>query len=233
MEDEMIKENDDFKLIYDVEMERFAIDLFMEINSEKKQILDFFKLENIRKVEILLFNSKEKFIDSISCYYSNIESIPVYCKANVCDGKIHILFDEKIESNEYRYTLKLRNVIHEYIHIIYNEYISPNYRILWLDEGIAINVSKERAYLKNKERFTDFLMDIRPTLNKIRITEFEHGSKFVNDEYNGYDISYLLVRYLIENFSNDEINILIRDNDQVHKLEENIMNDVISYFYGK
>lgn len=221
----MIKENDDFKLIYDVEMERFAIDLFMEINSEKKQILDFFKLENIRKVEILLFNSKEKFIDSISCYYSNIESIPVYCKANVCDGKIHILFDEKIESNEYRYTLKLRNVIHEYI--------SPNYRILWLDEGIAINVSKERSYLKNKERFTDFLMDIRPTLNKIRITEFEHGLKFVNDEYNGYDISYLLVRYLIENFSNDEINILIRDNDQVHKLEENIMNDVIRYFYGK
>lgn len=39
----------------------------------------------------------------------------------------------------------MRKIIHEFIHILYNEYIAENHeRITWLDEGIALNLSKER-----------------------------------------------------------------------------------------
>jgi len=231
MEIKMIKENDSFKLIYNEEVEEFSIDLFNEINVRKKQILEFFRIEKIRKVEIRLFNYKEDFINTISYYYDNVEDIPFYCKANICNGKIHILYDEKLKSNEYKYKLKIRNVIHEYIHIIYNEYISPSHRILWLDEGLAINISNERAYLNSNEKFSEFLIKIKPMLKRFKLNELEHGLKFVNDDYNGYDISYVIVRYIIENYKNEDLNNLIRDKYQINKLEEHIIKDVIGYFY--
>ncbi len=224
-------ENQDFNLIYDINIEEFAEDLFKEINLRKKKIIEFFELEEIRKIEIILFNNREEFINNIKSYYSSVNDIPSYCKANICNGKINILFDEQIKSYEYRYKLKIRNAIHEYIHVIYNEYISPDYRVLWLDEGLAINLSDERLYLNDEKKFKEFLIKIKPSLNKFRLDDLKHGVKFVNNEYNGYDISYIMVRYILENYNNKELNILIRNRFEIQKLEEKIMDEIIDYFY--
>ena len=68
-------------------------------------------------------------------------------------------------------------------------------------------------------------------LKRFKLNELEHGLKFVNDDYNGYDISYVIVRYIIENYKNEDLNNLIRDKYQINKLEEHIIKDVIGYFY--
>lgn len=226
----MIKENRSFKILSDEINMQFVNDLFKELNLRKKTILEFFKLKKIRKIEVLLFNNKTDFIKEIAQYYNSVAEIPSYCKANICNGKIHILYDENLKKDEYRYKLKIRNVIHEYIHIIYNEYICSDKRIVWLDEGLAINLSNERAYLNNEEKFNKFLTEVKPKLGKVNLKELEHGEKFVNDKYNGYDISYLVVKYLIEKNSNEKLNLLIRDNEQINNLEDKIINDIIEYF---
>ena len=49
-----------------------------------------------------------------------------------------------------KYQKYLRACLHEFIHIIYNETIASE-RIIWLDEGLAMNLSREhKGIFKNK-----------------------------------------------------------------------------------
>ena len=53
--------------------------------------------------------------------------------------------DNQIEENTYKYELELRKIVHEYIHILYNECVrQENEHFTWMDEGIAMNLSKEK-----------------------------------------------------------------------------------------
>ena len=98
--------------------------------------------ENV-KIEFLNCEKTEFgniFIDKIEKYYQSKNDIPFYCKGTIHNGKIYFLVNNNLEFDSYEYEIELRKIIHEFIHILYNEYIAENHeRITWLDEGIAMN----------------------------------------------------------------------------------------------
>lgn len=65
----------------------------------------------------------------------------------------NILFDKNtLVIDSYEYEIEMRKIIHEFIHILYNEYIVEyKDRIVWLDEGIAINLSNERRQIQTRK----------------------------------------------------------------------------------
>lgn len=123
----------------------FIKNLYDKFNKERENLLKKLQIEECRKINILLFDNKSKFINAIEKYYPSKDDIPFYCKGTIHNGIIYFLVNNSIEIDSYRYEIEMRRIIHEFIHILYNEYIAENHeRITWLDEGIAQNLSKER-----------------------------------------------------------------------------------------
>lgn len=71
-------------------------------------------------------------------------------------------------------------------------------------------------------------MNLPNTMNTLT-----HGNLFVNKEYNGYDLSYLAVRYLLETKSKEEIHEIISDSNKVIQIGENILPQALSYYTNK
>ncbi len=63
--------------------------------------------------------------------------------------------DNQIEENTYKYELELRKIVHEYIHILYNEMCKTRKMntFTWMDEGIAMNLSKEKRQVCKRKNF--------------------------------------------------------------------------------
>lgn len=212
-------------------METIAKDILNELEIKNKSILEFFNLKKCRKIQINIFIKKEDFINAILPFYKNRNEIPSYCIGTIHEGKIYYLIDSTISKEEYRYELQLRHIIHEYIHIIYNEYIKKGKRSIWLDEGLAINLSKEKAYLNDKEKYRKFIDSIKCGKTDIDMEELNHEGNFVKGNlYNGYDLSYLCVRYIIETYPHNEIIELIEDTNKIEYIGKDILQKAIKYY---
>lgn len=138
---------------------------------------------------------------------------------------------ESVPKEEYRYTVQLRNVVHEYIHLLYNEYVAME-RITWLDEGIALNLSHEKNMLHDEKRFNDFMRNVCLMKKYVdNMGKLSHeGENFVTENYNGYDLSYICVKYLLEVYTKEQFNKLIRDRKEINKIENTILDDAIKFF---
>ena len=53
----------------------------------------------------------------------------------------------------------------------------------------------------------------------------------VNENYNGYDLSYLVVRYLIENNSQEDFYLIMKSKNKIRNIGENILEIAIGYYH--
>ena len=60
-----------------------------------------------------------------------------------------------------------------------------------------------------------------------------HGELFVNEDYNGYDLSYLAVRYLLEKKTKEEIQEMVKNSEKVLEIGENVLASTIDYYQEK
>lgn len=218
----MKKENEfieiEFNNIEELEFnKRFTENLYKKIDMERENILDILKIEEARKIKIKLYDNKELFFNDIKGFYKD-NKVPDYCKGTIQKGEVYFLVNTELKEDSYKYELELRKIIHEYIHILYNEIVlNSDNRITWIDEGIAQNLSKEKGRFA-KEKFPILSSNIEEIdLNKL---EHENGT-FVTANINGYDVSYLTVKYLLETMSNEDFNSLIRNKDEIIKIRKN------------
>ena len=139
--------NNNVKIISNDINEEFKTNIIDYLNVEVPKILEFLELKDIRQVKMFLF-------------------IPEYCRGTIQNGDIYFLlrnYDNK----------EIKNILHEYIHIIYNEYIinKDMNRIVWLDEGLAQVLSKQEI----KINYDEFPQDI--DLNNLTHKNSEFGKK--------------------------------------------------------
>lgn len=89
-------------------------------------------------------------------------------------------------------------------------------------------------YLLNLESFKDYYLKVKES-TKIypNLNELKHGNIFYNDDYNGYDLSYLAIRYLNEILTEKEFKNLLGNFDKIKKYGENILNDMFTFYDEK
>ena len=223
-------ENNDFKIFALDELEDFATDCLAYITEQKGKILDFFGLDRFRKIEINLFDNQETFINFIKKLRWQGAKIPSYCKGTFDNFMVNDSLspmDASLNPNRYK-----SGVLHECIHIIYNSMTDK--RITWLDEGLAMNLSGERNNLRDEESFKNYMMQKIASMNPpSNINQLSHGEMFVNEEYNGYELSYLAVRYLLETKTKDEIHEMIKNSHKAIEIGNEILPSAITYFKNK
>lgn len=222
-------ENDDFIIYGNNDLEIIKEDIMNYLLEKKAFLLNFFGLTSFKRIPINLFNNREIYIEFTKQFY---EPAP-YSRGNFTNGMINYSYDINAISR-----LK-RTLIHELIHLFYQSIWKEKYdRVLWLDEGLAQYLSGEKNLLEsNNERFKAWYLNRIIRYDKeIPPIDFlkEHGSsygKFVDSEsnkYNGYDLSYLMVRYIIEHYN--DIIALLNDVQKIRDLEFHIMKDCINYY---
>lgn len=206
----MIKELDNFIIKSDTQIDYFN-DLVNYIIENEKRILSFFRLERLpNKVEIRILSYKpfKEFI--ISQYGEILDYVAGYA-----DYKTNIIRQLNIEDQIKYTTHKKANIystskmiIHEIVHKCHQVYNTDCRETTWFSEGLATNLAFQDRELKNLDE-CDF--------NTLK-SDFRH--------YKGnYDFAYTLVKYILNNYSEEEIYMLYTNANYVREKSELIFNE--------
>ena len=183
------------------------------LNDKIEQYKKIFKIKQLNPIQINYFDNLEEFRNFIYKIRGEKESLPEYATGTYDNGMINAFITPNIDINSNDYKIKLYLANHELFHILYMQYILKNdyqKRIVWYDEGMAQFLSGEMDELLDIEKFKKFYLKVKNnTLVIPNLNEIEHGTSFCNNNYNGYDLSYLCIRYLREIMTNEEFQDLM------------------------
>ena len=181
-----------------------------------------FNVDQLDQITINYFDDINNFRDFIYSIRGKKESLPMYAKGTFDMGMINGYVDKNNQ------TLRLYNANHELFHILYLKYILKNdfsKRITWYDEGMAQFLSGEKDHLLNFDKFKNYYIKVKEeTIIIPKLNEIKHGINFCNNNYNGYDLSYLCIRYLNEILNDNEFKNLINNFDN------NIITNMFLYY---
>ena len=94
--------------------------------------------------------------------------------------------------------------------------------------------SGENDYLLDEKKFKKYYLYVKENTKEIpKMNSLKHGDSFCNDNYNGYDLSYLAVRYLHDILSKNDFKELMSNFNLIKKYGQTIINDMFEYFNKK
>ena len=200
----------------------------------QNKIVEYKKLFNIEFNEKIIanyFDDLEEFKEFIYKIRGERESLPKYAKSTYDEGMINAYIEPDTQLK------RLYTASHELFHILYMKYILKNdysARIVWYDEGMAQFMSGEKDKYANEEIFKNFFLKVKENTKTIpNLNDLEHGNSFCNDEYNGYDLSYLSIRYLSEILDSEDFKKLMSDFSNIRKYGNDIVTKMFSYYDKK
>lgn len=204
------------------------------LNDKIEQYKKIFKIKQLNPIQINYFDNIEEFRNFIYKIRGEKESLPEYATGTYDKGMINAFIKPNIDINSNDYKIKLYLANHELFHILYMQYILKNdyqKRIVWYDEGMAQFLSGEMDELLDIEKFKKFYLKVKNnTLVIPNLNEIEHGTSFCNNNYNGYDLSYLCIRYLREIMTNEEFQDLMSNFSKIKEYGINIVENMFAYY---
>lgn len=125
----------------------------------------------------------------------------------------------------------IASIIHEFVHLIYSEYVHGE-NAIWLEEGLATYLSGQKGFLEQDiNRYNSFLELLFakeiPPIDYLK----KHGNNYgefcdmKTQKYNGYDISYALIRYTIEKYGVNYLNTIIKNKSDLEQYEKRIISE--------
>ena len=230
-------ENDNFILYAPDSLEYITNKLPLILENKIEFYKKLFDIKKYRKIQINYFDDLDKFRNFIYELRGEKNSLPIYAKGTFDRGMINGFVDKNIAINTFLYSRKLYMVSHELFHIMYRELIlSKNNleRVIWYDEGMAQLFSGENDIRLNNKNFKNWFSScIKNTKTIPNLNLLSHGNKFENDEYSGYDLSLLSVKYLYETLSFKDFKKLMYDIRKIKIYGKNIVNYAIDYYENK
>lgn len=223
----MFKVYDDsnFVINYQDNLEKLVTNFVSYYKNNINELFKKFYLESINKMKIRLFSDKSLLGDipyKLGDFAGFFNDKGVNCYINI-NGK-------KSEDDI------IKAIMHEIVHHIYRFYIENDTtnRIIWFDEGLAMNFSLQNDKYNDDDNFKEFLVNKIFSIKSIPcINDLNHGSSFVNDNYNGYDLSYLVVRYLMETNSQRDFYFIMKDKDLIKSIGNNVLESAMKYYKNK
>lgn len=230
------------------------------INTSKDYILHVDKVLERSKIEILeWFNVPYQEFKVNAFIYESIASLreglkrrglglyPAHMVACMVDEEPEKgirrslnFYEPPIVSDEYSYNKK------EYDQVIYHELIHYITNILygklpeWLTEGIAKQLDGSyNQDISNLLKIIDtyeipIISDMKDDFFVVKKydKEFtEEGETIIEKTiYDGYDLSYLMVRYIIDTLGKDYLLGLLRNKNAIKEVEDTLLQEAIEYY---
>ena len=197
----------------------------------QNKIVEYKKLFNIEFDEQIIvnyFDDLEEFREFIYKIRGERVSLPKYAKGTYDNGMVNAYIEPNTQLK------RLYTASHELFHILYMKYILKNdysNRIVWYDEGMAQFISGEKDKYADEEKFKRFYLKVKENTKIIpNLNNLKHGNSFCNDEYNGYDLSYLSVRYLNEILNSEDFKKLMSDFSTIKEYGNNLIYRMFDYY---
>lgn len=234
------------ELVYDEEFRVYSSKGLIEFNkafiNHTRKCFDRFKnlfdIESLSNIDFYLFDDLEAYRED---YRKRLgKEPPEYSRGNFGKNSAHIVIDKELLKSSDDYFKKARAIgAHEGFHIFYRDLIySGSDRIVWFDEGAAQYFSNEKDFVSQDE-FKKFYLGFRKGYKTINnINERIQGNKSVPDDkifmrkgvINGYSISYLALRYLVDTKGEEYVRTLMKDRKQILKCGETIITDMMTHY---
>ena len=206
----MKKELNNFVIESDIKLDYFD-EVVNYIIENEKIILDFFKLDRLpNKVNILIL-SYEPFKEFIASKYGEILNY-ISGDSDSLTNTIRILnIDDQIKytihknSNVERFkTTVLHEIVHQCHHVYHRDYR----QVSWFSEGLATNLSNQNYSIKS--------------LNECDFEELKNDFRHYHGNYN---YAYTIVNYILNNYSEEEIEKLYRNPDFLRENADKIFEE--------
>lgn len=204
------------------------------ISSLDKKIIEyntFFGITIQEKITVNYFDNREEFREFIYEIRGERDSLPEYATGTYDNGMINACVNPKFQLK------RLYTASHELFHILYMKYILNNdysKRIVWYDEGMAQFMSGEKDSLNDNRAFKRFYLRVKEETKVIpHMNNLKHGTSFVNEDYNGYNLSYLSIKYLSEILTAEQFKNLMSDFKMISQLGDDIIQKMFSYYDEK
>ena len=196
-----------------------------------------FDVEKFRKVEINFFDDIESFRNFIHEIRGESSSLPAYAKGTFDGGMINVFIDPNMKENTPLFERRKYVASHELFHIMYMELVWNKLnipRITWFDEGSAQFFSGEYNNILNSDEFYSFFNDtISHTKVIPNLNELSHQKGFETNDYSGYRLSLITVKYLYDTLGFNEFKKLLNDNDKILYYGDHALNEAIDYYKNK
>ncbi len=209
----MKKELENFIIESDVQLDYFN-DVVDHIEKNERRILDFFKLEKLpNKVKILIL-SYEPFKEFIISKYGEILSY-ICGDSNSSTHTIRILnVDDQVKYTTHKdadvekiQDTALHEIVHQCHHIYITDYTGYK-QTTWFSEGLATNISNQKYEIQDLNQCN---------FDELK-TDFRH--------YKGnYRYAYTIVNYVLNNYSDEEIEKLYKNPTYVRESANKIFEE--------
>lgn len=204
---------------YDIKEEDLINKIDSYINDNALKVFEFFDLEfNHEKATVKIWNTKEEFDLMVKKFRNSDNEIPKWM-VGLADNDGHIncvsLDDYKntsqariLENYSYALDYYIKGILHEYVHYVNSLFCKKHnypYPVKCLLEGIAQVLSNQ------KENF-----------NK----EFNYSLEDILNSNNCYDGWFLVVRYILNNYSKEYFLSLFKDNEYSNNEIKKIFKEI-------
>lgn len=202
-----------------------------------KEYKNLFNVDKFEQLQINYFDDLEKFREFIYELRGERETLPKYATGTFDNDMINAYIPNNLDKNSSKYKSNLYMASHELFHIMYRKIIlngAYSKRIVWYDEGMAQFMSGELDYLLNAREFKNYYIKVKEnTKLLLDLNSLKHGQSFCNNDYNGYDLSYLAIRYLNDTLSIDEFKNLMFNFSLIKNYGEIILSEMFKYYDKK
>ncbi|MBQ6477129.1 MAG: collagenase [Bacilli bacterium] len=120
-----------------------------------------------------------------------------------------------------------KGLIHELVHHLYKYYVygKDNERITWVDEGLAQFFSGQKDDLKDDKTYKTFLEENLEYSTNIDLNKLNHNDRSFGNK-NGYNLSYIAIRYLYETYNHEEFINIIKSKEKLLEIGNTILERI-------
>lgn len=195
------------------------------IESNRKRVLSFFGRKDMDSCYIHVFEDMaeiKRYLND-NCIMSYEEQPDYLCGVERLKKIFYLSYEDPyFKNNDYTQEDYDKVIVHEFIHLVEDK-IFPRHPE-WLSEGIACYLSGQ--YKNGPE----YVMDNYVKNYKMPDIKDLKGETFKTDNYDGYDLSYLMVCYLIEILGKKEFVEMLKDRSQIEYIETKVLQETLEFY---
>lgn len=207
--------NNDLTILCSNGLNLFANDFINYYDENIEKIKKELSIVGDTKLELALTDDQEKagFVYGKSSFSGFFNNKGAFVYINLNGNK----------TKEYMF----KGLMHELIHHLYKYYVygKDKERITWVDEGIAQFFSGQKDDLLDEEKYRVFLEENLKQIDNINLNELNHNDRSFGNK-NGYNLSYIAIRYLYETHNHEEFIEIIKNKDTLIEIGSVIINKI-------
>lgn len=216
------------------------------LNQTKDKFKLYRKIFQIKKLEKISFEIYDDLEEWKEVYRKRFDEEPPEYSRGSFDTKTNLSFCVQHSNPKYAtswWYFAICTNAHEAFHLFYKKYIYGENRIVWFDEGLAQYISGENDDWINdeevfKNKYLDFFNKFKPISN---LNERVQGNTSVPDDiifsregiFDGYMASLFSITYLVENYGENYLFEVMKDNNKILELGYTILDDMTDFYNKK